>query len=35
VPEKNVRPSTLSQILGWSQFISGYSMDALLVNSLK
>ena len=35
VPEKNVRPSTLSQILGWSQFVSGYSMDALLVNSLK
>lgn len=35
VPEKNVRPSTLSQILGWSQFISGYSMDALLANSLK
>jgi protein involved in polysaccharide export with SLBB domain len=35
VPEKNVRSSTLSQILGWSQFISGYSMDALLVNSLK
>ncbi len=35
VPEKNVRPSTLSQILGWSQFISGYSIDALLVNSLK
>ena len=35
VPEKNVRPSTLSQILGWSQFVSGYSVDALLVNSLK
>jgi protein involved in polysaccharide export with SLBB domain len=35
VPERSVHPSALSQILGWSQFISGYSMDALLVNSLK
>ena len=35
VPEKSVRPSTLSQILGWSQFMSGYSMDALMVNALK
>ena len=35
VPEKSVHPSALSQILGWSQFISGYSTDALLVNSLK
>lgn len=35
VPEKNVHPSTLSQILGWSQFMSGYSTDALLVNSYK
>jgi hypothetical protein len=35
VPEKSVHPSALSQILGWSQFISGYSMDALLVNSIK
>jgi polysaccharide biosynthesis/export protein len=35
VPEKSVRPSTLSQVLGWSQFMSSYSMDALMVNALK
>ena len=35
VPEKSVRPSALSQIMGWSQFASGMSLSALAANALK
>ena len=35
VPEKSVHPSALSQIMGWSEFMSGFSMDAIMINLLK
>ena len=35
VPEKSVRPSAFSQIMGWNEFMSGFSTDALMVDVLK
>jgi len=35
VPEKNVHPSGLNQLMIWSQFLSQLSLNSLEVNSLK
>ena len=35
VPEKEIHPSTLNQLMAWSQFMSQLSLNALAVNAIK